>query len=273
VSRRSAPIASATEWSAGMRTCTKRRPQSGAGETSSTNRPLMPSPALLSASARFKARCTCRQNCCAFRWACRAEDRRPDSLSYRPSANSGSMNCDSLLRRLCCFKTKLPYWVHAHLTRAHTNCVRASTCILKAMGAGLSSRLAYAAVGRLDGIGKCAIGDMIFSVLRSSVRITERIIAQLTPTGYYRLYAVLMQVSSRTAWVDSADRDTACQARTCTSAAWLLCALRKSASASSHRRSGGSFVFSKTARAGRLTLRGKRVDGTGSTFVLFPVMR
>ena len=40
---------------------------------------------------------------------------------------------------------------------------------LKAMGASLVSRLTYAAVSRLDGIGKCAIGDMICSALRSSV--------------------------------------------------------------------------------------------------------
>jgi len=49
--------------------------------------------------------------------------------------------------------------------------------------------------------------------------------------------------------------------------------LRKSASASCHGRSGGSFVFSRIARAGRFALRGNRVDGTGSTVILFPAMR
>src|ERR1017187_1384756 len=48
---------------------------------------------------------------------------------------------------------------------------------------------------------------------------------------------------------------------------------RNSARASCHGRMGGSSVFSRIARGGRFALRGKRVDGTGSNVVLFPVMR
>ena len=48
------------------------------------------------------------------------------------------------------------------------------------MGASLVSRVTYAAASRLDGIGKCAIGNMIFSALTSSLGIvipTHNIIA------------------------------------------------------------------------------------------------
>lgn len=119
-SRRSALIASVTRQPAGMTTCTSSRPQSGAGHTSSTNNPSTPSPALRFSRARFNARCTCGQNCCVFRCDCRSEDRRLDSPSYRPSAKSGSMDCDSLLRRLCCFKTKLPYRARTRTLPART---------------------------------------------------------------------------------------------------------------------------------------------------------
>ena len=55
-SRRSAPSASVTARSGGMTTCTNRCPQSGAAETSSTNRSFTPSSAWRSASARLSAR-------------------------------------------------------------------------------------------------------------------------------------------------------------------------------------------------------------------------
>lgn len=78
-SPRSALSASFTDRSAGMITWTRRCPQSGAGDTSSTNRSFKPSSACRSASARFSARCTCRQNCRAFRSTCLPDDRRSDA--------------------------------------------------------------------------------------------------------------------------------------------------------------------------------------------------
>ena len=40
--------------------------------------------------------------------------------------------------------------------------------MLKAMGAGPAGRITYAAEGRLDGIGRRAIGDMVSSAVASS---------------------------------------------------------------------------------------------------------
>lgn len=126
-SRRKARITSAAGRSAGMTTRTNRRPQSGAGETSSTKRPPMSSELLRSANARFNARSTCRQSCCVFRCACRSEDRLPESASYRASANSVSTNSDSLLRRLCSFKTDSLLHTHVGLACGARNCATAST--------------------------------------------------------------------------------------------------------------------------------------------------
>ena len=106
---RSARSASFTGRSAGMTTCTRRCPQSGAGDTSSTNRSFKPSSVCRSANARFNARCTCRQNCRAFRLACLPDDKRSDVLPPSAWANSGSMkSADPFGRGLRCFKTKLP---------------------------------------------------------------------------------------------------------------------------------------------------------------------
>ncbi len=110
-SRHNALITPATGRSAGITTCTSRRPQSGAGETPSTNRPPRSSSLLRSANARFNARSTCRQSCCVFRFACRFEDRLPEFASYRASANSNSR-----FRRSCCFKANSRF---AH-TRRHS---------------------------------------------------------------------------------------------------------------------------------------------------------
>jgi hypothetical protein len=43
--------------------------------------------------------------------------------------------------------------------------------MLKAMGAGPTGRITYAAGGRLDGIGRRAIGDMVSSAVASSFRL------------------------------------------------------------------------------------------------------
>ncbi len=56
-----------------------------------------------------------------------------ESPSYKASANSGSMNCDSLLRRLYCFKTKLPYCANAPGPYAHT-CASAINLLVESDG-------------------------------------------------------------------------------------------------------------------------------------------
>lgn len=163
--------ASPTGPSVRMTTCTRRCPQSGAGDTSSTNRSFKPSSVCRSASARLSARCTCRQNCRALRSICLPDDKRSDVLPPRAWANSGSTkSADPFGRRLRCFKAKLPLLrKHAHPARTQTRTLWPSTwLLLKAMRAGPAGRIAYAAAGRLDGIGRRAIGDMVSSAVASS---------------------------------------------------------------------------------------------------------
>jgi hypothetical protein len=64
----------------------------------------------------------------------------------------------------CCARTR---------TRpSQTRGLRPSTqLMLKAMGAGPTGRITYAAGGRLDGIGRRAIGDMVSSAVASSFRL------------------------------------------------------------------------------------------------------
>jgi hypothetical protein len=108
-SRRRALSASFTGRLAGTITCTRRCPQSGAGDTSSTKRSFKPSSVCRSANARFNARCTCRQNCRAFRSTCLPDDKLSDVHPPNAWANSGSTkSADPFGRRLRCFKTKLP---------------------------------------------------------------------------------------------------------------------------------------------------------------------
>jgi len=58
---------------------------------------------------------------------------------------------------------------HAHPARTQTRTLWPSTCLLlKAMGAGPTGRITYAAASRLDGIGRRAIGDMVSSAVASS---------------------------------------------------------------------------------------------------------
>lgn len=57
----------------------------------------------------------------------------------------------------------------ARQARTQTRTLRPSTwLLLKAMGAGPAGRITYAAGGRLDGIGRRAIGDMVSSAVASS---------------------------------------------------------------------------------------------------------
>ena len=58
---------------------------------------------------------------------------------------------------------------HAHPARKQTRTLWPSTwLLLKAMGAGPTGRITYAAASRLDGIGRRAIGDMVSSAVASS---------------------------------------------------------------------------------------------------------
>ncbi len=83
--------------------CANRCPQSGAGETSSTkiSQPCICESPL--ASARFRARCTWRQNCCVFRRTLRLVDDLSGLLPRSASANSGSTDSAARLRRFCHF--------------------------------------------------------------------------------------------------------------------------------------------------------------------------
>lgn len=127
---RSALSASFTGRSAGTITCTSRCPQSGAGDTSSTNRSFKPSSICRSARARFSARCTCRQNCRALRSLCLPDDKRSDVPAPRTWANSGSTKrTDHFWRRLRCFKTKLPCCASRRKpVRRHVRCGRQPGC-------------------------------------------------------------------------------------------------------------------------------------------------
>ena len=63
---------------------------------------------------------------------------------------------------------------HAHPARTQTRTERPSTCYwLKAMGAGPAVRASYSAVGRLDSIGRRAIGDMVSSAVASSFEMAR----------------------------------------------------------------------------------------------------
>ena len=107
-SHRSPRRASFTGRPDGITTCTRRCPQSGAGDTSSTNRSVKPS-VCRSTSARFSARCTCRHSCRAFRSTCRPDETRSDVPPLNAWANSGSTKSAAFFeRRLRCFKTELP---------------------------------------------------------------------------------------------------------------------------------------------------------------------
>jgi len=128
---RSALSASFTDRSLGIITCTRRCPQSGAGDTSSTNKSLTPSSARRSANARFNARCTCRQNCRAFRSTCLPDDKRVDVPPPNVWAKSGSTKTADLFgRRLRCFKTKLPCCARTRTrpVRRHVRCGRQRGC-------------------------------------------------------------------------------------------------------------------------------------------------
>jgi hypothetical protein len=62
---------------------------------------------------------------------------------------------------------------HAHPARTQTRTLWPSTwLLLKAMGAGPTGRITYAAGGRLDGIGRLAIGDMVSSAVASSFEVS-----------------------------------------------------------------------------------------------------
>jgi len=62
--------------------------------------------------------------------------------------------------------------------------------LLKAMGAGPTGRITYAAGGRLDGIGRRAIGDMVSSAVASSFEmigtLRERPTQPLSPESRRR---------------------------------------------------------------------------------------
>ncbi len=169
VSRRSAASTSFSGRPAGAITCTSRCPQSGAADTSSTNRSFRFSSAHRSASARFNARCTCRQSCRVFRSACFPDDHRSDVPPPSAWANSGSTNSTDPFGRRRCFKTLLP----AARTRApgpsaHTCVVTVNLVVVERDGSRPVGRKNYAAAGRLDDIGRCAIGDMVSSEVSSS---------------------------------------------------------------------------------------------------------
>jgi hypothetical protein len=57
---------------------------------------------------------------------------------------------------------------HAHLAFADTWTAAVNLVVVEAMGAGPTGRITYAAGGRLDGIGRRAIGDMVSSAGASS---------------------------------------------------------------------------------------------------------
>lgn len=64
----------------------------------------------------------------------------------------------------------------APLLRAHAHPAIADTWtaavnLVEAMGAGPTGRITYAAGGRLDGIGRRAIGDMVSSAVASSFEL------------------------------------------------------------------------------------------------------
>src|SRR5687768_15326856 len=91
----------------------------------------------------------------------------------------------------------------APLLRAHaprpsqTRGLRPSTwLLLKAMGAGPTGRITYAAGGRLDGIGRRAIGDMVSSAVASSFEmigtLRERPTQPLSPEYRRRTSRVQM---------------------------------------------------------------------------------
>ncbi len=104
----------ATDWPGGITTRTRRRPQSGAGETSSMKRLSR----LLLPRARFKAHWTRRQNCWFLLWVWWFEDELRELSSDRDSKKSGSTDDGSLREpRFCLFKN-ISYW-HAPVLRAH----------------------------------------------------------------------------------------------------------------------------------------------------------
>ena len=168
-SRRSALSASFTGRSTGMTTCTRRCPQSGAGETSSTNSSFKPSSLCRSANARFNARCTCRQNCRALRSACLPDDRRSDVPAPKAWANSGSTKSpDPFERRLRCFKTKFSCCASTRTwpVRRHVRCGRHLIVVESDrsrpagpdyLGGGEQARRHRAACNRGHGLLRCCV--------------------------------------------------------------------------------------------------------------------
>jgi len=65
------------------------------------------------------------------------------------------------------FQDKAPLLHTRTDPRARTTTCGVQLGLLKAMGASLAGRLTYAAASRLNGIGRCAIGDIVSSTLTS----------------------------------------------------------------------------------------------------------
>jgi hypothetical protein len=64
--------------------------------------------------------------------------------------------------------------------------------MVETMGASLAGRLGYAGLGRLDGIGSCAIGVMVASGVTSIVAISKRL-KSLLIQKHYRLCSSVVQ--------------------------------------------------------------------------------
>jgi len=71
------------------------------------------------------------------------------------------------------FQDEAPRGARTRTRPSQTRGLRPSTqLLLKALGAGPTGRITYAAEGRLDGIGRRAIGDMVSSAVASSVELS-----------------------------------------------------------------------------------------------------
>ncbi len=73
------------------------------------------------------------------------------------------------LRATCIvLQDETPYCAHAHRADTHkSTCSYLNLFLLKTMGVGLAGEPIYSAAGRLDGIGRRAIGDMVSSAVAS----------------------------------------------------------------------------------------------------------
>lgn len=91
--------------------------------------------------------------------------------SYRASANSGSINCDPLRSRLCCLKI-FPIYTHTDpLGTERAPRTIHGFWLRRWAQARRTADLTQAAPSRLNGIARCAIGDMVISPSVTRFRI------------------------------------------------------------------------------------------------------